>query len=251
MNRKIIVLASFAFISSAASAADPRDPRARDEDISSTEVSVMYERRDNGLYEYIYTVVSPENNLGKIQDIVIDLSCSKTVGGPTPPPSSGEGFLGYISSDGAHVPVSISADYGQSGIYAIDMQNRAGWLLSMEQGSTITGLRLLSPAKPGLREYKIAPFMDNDPSWDYPEEPDPTIPWIDDFTVTGMIAGPGCPGVSPPVDEPVFEGSGNLQIEPEAINKLLVYMTPMKDKVSVSLAGSHSSDDAQAQKSHR
>ncbi len=31
--------------------------------------------------------------------------------------------------------------------------------------------------------------------WDYDsyEEGDPTLPWIEDFVVTGMTEGPGCP----------------------------------------------------------
>jgi len=215
------------------SAAELKDPRTRDEDISGTRVEVTYELRGDGLYEYVYSVAAPADNLGYVSTFLMDLSCSGQVPGTTPPLGSGQGYLGNFSDDGKHVPATVSADYGQAATYGVSAQNKAQWAVTLRAGESSTGLRVLSPASPGLREYQLVPYMDNDPSWDYPKEPDPTIPWIDDFTVVGVAAGPGCPGVSPPVEEPLFAGSGNAQVEPENINMLLAYKEPMRDKITV------------------
>ncbi len=77
--------------------------------------------------------------------------------------------------------------------------------------------------------------MDNNPNeWDYEsyDAHDPRLPWIEDFTVTGVIAGPSCPGVTPPLEEEVFYGN-RTGYEDDATNRLLAYTKPLKNRLHV------------------
>jgi len=63
--------------------------------------------------------------------------------------------------------------------------------------------------------------------WDYPElEEHPEIPWVDDFTVKGMIDGPACDTSKP---APLFAGSIR-GLETEETNQLLTYRQPTRDR---------------------
>jgi len=90
-------------------------------------------------------------------------------------------------------------------------------------------MRLISSAAPGLRNYVLNPEWNTSPElWNYPRDPDPALPKRSDFAVRGMIAGPGCPGVTPPVEEPSYAGT---PAEAENINELLTYITPLQNRL--------------------
>lgn len=219
----------------AANAKEPRDPRTRDEDISGTTVSVnvFHAARDDGLYEYVYTVHSSVNNKGSVLSLDIDLSCALENILELPEAETTQGSLGHYSVNGPYVPAIISADYGQAFLPSIGgVTRKASWGLSLDPGESSTGLRLLSAAAPAFRKYELVPFMDNDRSWAYPERPQPDIPWISDFTVTGAIAAPGCPNESVPLDEPRFAGA-HRRAEADPINALLSYRAPLTNRFHV------------------
>lgn len=236
MNNKLFLIISFfMFFYVSVSHAEQKDPRLRDENISATEISVKYFMRQDGLMEYVYTINNPPENKGILSMFLVDLTCNKHFEPVSLPYADGkEGYLGENEIiDSLHTPVAIHADYGSSSPYGITSLGSAMWGLYHSPGSDTTGLRLITAAKPGMRAYSLEPYMDNDASWAYPEDPDPTIPWIPDFTITGMIAGPGCPGVTePPSDTNLYAGTG-FRVEPENINKLLQYRIPQKDRFHV------------------
>ena len=212
-----------------------KDPRTRDENISASTVSVEYFTRPDGLIEYVYSINSPLENKGIINTLLLDLSCTVNFDPISLPYADGKpGYEGGVTlSTPAHTPTAIHADYGSAALYGISENNEALWGLYLLPGKAITGLRLITTAKPGMRNYSLSPSMDNDEPWDYPEDTDPTIPWIPDFTITGLIAGPGCPGVTePPSETNLYSGTG-FRVEPENINKLLQYRTPQKDRFHV------------------
>ena len=80
------------------------------------------------------------------------------------------------------------------------MNGRAHWELWVLPGDSISGLRLISAAEPGMRSYAIEPGFSNNNRWAYTEDSpdDPDIPRVEDFTIVGMIAAPGCPDVTAP-----------------------------------------------------
>lgn len=208
------------------------DPRMRDEDISGSQVSVEVSTRPDGLYEYVYSIDAPETNLGTIMNFDVDLTCNHDFGeGVMPDPIGKEGYTGIRAEPGTFTPVAVFADRGAAALYGVNAASVASYLVYQRPGEQRTGIRLISPVAPGLRSYVLIPAMDNDERWDYPEEPDATIPWVPDFTVAGRIAGPGCPGLIDPIEEnPTFPGSreGN---EREIVNDLLRYEAPMQDRL--------------------
>ena len=231
----ILIISVFMVFKLEVSIAEQKDPKLRDENISATKVSVKYFMRQDGLMEYVYTINSPLENKGILGMFLIDLMCSNQFEAVSLPYADGkEGYLGESGIKGSpYTPVAIHADYGSASPYGITTFGSAMWGLYHIPGSKSAGLRLITTAKPGMRAYSIEPYMDNDASWAYPKEPDPAIPWIPDFTITGMIAGPGCPGVTePPGETNLFAGTG-FRVEPENINKLLQYRTPQKDRFHV------------------
>lgn len=104
--------------------------------------------------------------------------------------------------------------------------------LDLVPGNTANGLLLVSPYGPKLRTYWLRPdFMVNE-QWDYPEdaEEQSDIPTADDFTVTGVIHGPACPGEETEEPEPdLFDGSVSPWQTDEA-NALLRYSSPLRDR---------------------
>lgn len=206
----------------------PKDPRLRDEDISATVLDVNVSRRQDGLYSYIYTLTSPTENKGQVTTFLLDINCSHSFGEVVlPTPSSGRNFGGYFAPSDSITPTAVFGSSGQ-GLYGTTMDGFAMFGVVLAPGETLTDLELISPAEPGMRPYKLEPKMNNTADWAYPEEPDPTIPWIPDFTVTGSVAGPGCPGVTEPPESARF--AGTIRKETEETNALLTYSGVERDR---------------------
>ena len=233
--KNIIVLLISYFIVQAASAVELKDATLRDEDISASTISVEYFTRPDGLMEYVYTIKSPSTNKGDIEELLINLYCDVNFEPAVLPyATSKEGYIGAVLlGKPAYTPTAIRADYGSSGIYGITENNEALWGVGILPGKTTTGLRLISPAKPGMRTYIITPWVDyTEGGWDLPEDIS-LVPKDFDFAITGMIAGPGCPGVTePPSETNLYTGTG-FRVEPENINALLSYRSPQKDRFHV------------------
>ena len=215
---------------------DPEaDPRLRDEDISATMVDVEVSITSEGFYRYEYTVIAPVENKGHIRSFRIDLSCEEEpdrAGLPEQPESAR--FIGNSSADGKHAPVVISVGEGGKGLFSVSRSNQIGWGIHLSADQTVSGLILTSTSPPVNRRYKLVPFMDTS-GWDYGafEEDDPEVPWIDDFTVRGMIEGPGCSADEPPPEEESrFPGTSH-GFGPERINQLLTYSEPLRDQFHV------------------
>lgn len=162
-----------------------RDPRERDEDISGTRVSVEVNRTDSGLYDFVYTVVTPPENKGVLMTVSIDVSCDLSIEDVEMPPSKSN--LPSRSRDGMHVPVVMHSSEN-AGVGAVDPNNQLIWGMILEPGHSAT-LRVLSPTPPRMRDLTLIPEMDPI-GWRYDLYPD--APWIPEFTVHRQIAGPGC-----------------------------------------------------------
>lgn len=224
--KKLILISLSAIVISVSSdtLAAGKDPRTRDEDISATTVSVSYQRSPAGGYEYEYAITSPGSNKGRILTFTVDASCQEVTGvqGVEVEKISGGNF-GVRSRDGKHVAATVRADYGQAALFGVSRDNEAKWVVSLNPGETAKGLKITSPYPPATRTYRLVPSMDNDPSWNYPETPDPSIPWIDDFTVTGITTGPACPNSNGRDDAKPFLGSAEAPRQNDATNSLLSY----------------------------
>lgn len=209
------------------------DPRERDEDISATQVGVQVSRTVEGLFEYLYAVSAPELNSGSVNRLKIDISCPEgveQVGLPEQP--THRSFLGSGSKDNLHAPVVIAAAPKTARAYYITEANAVTWTVNVGPGRSVEGLRLISTMPPVPREYDVEPFMDT-AGWNYAafDEDDPTVPWIGDFTVVGVIEGPGCSHEELPPDDGLrFAGSLARDQDAEA-NQLLTYSQPLKDKL--------------------
>ena len=170
-----------------------KDPRTRNETISNTILTATVNKRPDGMFEYIYDIESPITNKGIIRGFAIDLSCELDFGNvifsdPIDPYSRKS-----LSVDGEHVPVQ---SYGVSGVTTtsrISVRNRISWGMYFKPGQIGKGIKLISPAPPDMRTYIITPSMQTD-GYDYSgyDEDDPTLPWIENFTVTGSIKAPAC-----------------------------------------------------------
>lgn len=221
-----------------------RDPATRDEDISATQIEVQVNRLPSGIYEYLYNVISPAENKGRIGIFSFDISCDLDFGEvvyPEPPyPHTWES----ASPNGEHVPVRPYAAIGDDGTIlsgrpGIDINNELLWSLAQRPGSVINGLKLHSPAPPGQRQYRLNVFMnatDIHPDgfgWDYSGvSEDSDVPWIPDFEVTGIIEAPACrlPDDPPPSEPSRFLGS---EWPGGQINDLLSYSEPTRDRFHV------------------
>ena len=203
MNRLIRVealLASLAVLFCIdAVAVERKDPRTRNEDISAAVLSVDHFTRADGLIEYVYRLESPASNKGIILDLDIELACEESFAAvELPLPDDAQGYEFPPQDAAPHTPVAVIGDFGSSFSYGIASDGSASWGLFLRPGEVRGGLRLISPAQPGMRNFRLIPAIDNDESWNYPSQPDPGIPWIDEFTVSGTIAAPGCPGAAQP-----------------------------------------------------
>lgn len=223
-------------------AAPYKDPRTRDEDISATTTEVKIEKNSIGNYVYRYTIKSPDTNIGRISRFHIDLSCSEALSpsdnfvGARP----SVGLLPTFSEDGKHVPVLIDANYGAATSWAITGGNEVYWGIYANPGSNRSFLTLESSFAPGLRQYKLVPSLKSDPRiWDYSlvQEGD-FVPWIEDFTVTGIIKGPACPGEELPPEEPELFAGSLEKSETEVSNNLLTYEAPLQNRFHLATGSS-------------
>ncbi|MDH5219049.1 MAG: hypothetical protein OEX19_15205 [Gammaproteobacteria bacterium] len=207
---------------------DLKDPRTRDEDLSKTVITVQTNILSNGYYEYLYDIQTVDN-LGLLSAFSIDVSCAYDFGSTSYMEEPDRYFTGNYSKDGLHIPLQAYSVSGFTARLTISEYNQLGWMVYMKPGKIAKGFRIVSPAQPGLRKYELTPVMDPD-GWDYNsyDENDPTVPWIDDFTVTGMITGPACPG-----DIGSFPGTNKHNKESEEINNLLTYSAPLTDRFHV------------------
>jgi len=230
--KKIIALFISYFVVQGVCAVELKDATLRDEDISASTISVEYFTRADGLIEYVYTINSSEENKGEVDGLLLDLYCDVSFENIELPYADGkEGYIGGVQINKAvHTPTAIHADYGSAAPYGITENNAALWGIGILPGKSTTGLRLISPAQPGMRAYTLMPWVDySDGTWLLPEDIN-LVPKAHDFAVTGMIAAPGCPGVTePPGETNLFAGTG-FRVEPESINKLLQYGAPQKDR---------------------
>ena len=170
-----------------------KDPITRDETISNTILTATVNKRSDGMFEYIYDIESPVTNKGTIIALGIDLSCDLDFGSvifsdPVDPYSRPS-----LSRDGKHVPYQ---SYGVSGVTttsSMSVNNEVYWGMYFKPGQSGKGIKIISPAPPGTRTYVLTPSM-NTEGYDYSgyDEDDPTLPWIDDFRVTGSIKAPSC-----------------------------------------------------------
>jgi hypothetical protein len=222
-------------------AADKKDPYLRDDDISRTTVSMEVSRNELGLFVYKYDLVMPVENTGAVRTFRLDISCADVV------PSLGFNADDFpsdasrsFSADGKHVPVAIDAPWGQSGMFGISEGNAVHWGVVGKPGTSKMGLQLISPYPPGAREYRLVPNMRyREEEYDYSgvAEDDDTVPWTDDFTITGTTTGPACPGEEYPDsgddgDDKRFPGS-RFRGESVESNELLTYSAPLRDHLHV------------------
>lgn len=218
------------------------DPRLRDEDISGTQVNVSVQRLPSGIYEYRYDLVSPATNKGEISNFAVDAKCALDFGQINFQESSDPKFRIDASRDSQHVPLQVyhvedATGQTLAGPASISFDDKIVWFLAMTPGDKVSGLRVLSPAPPGPRQYQLTVAMDTADlapdgiGYDYSEElaNDPATPWIQDFSVTGLITAPAC-AFAPPEAQPVFPGNGD---ESAAINNLLTYSAPLRDRFVV------------------
>jgi hypothetical protein len=219
-----ISLAFSMFITATTASAQLKDPMTRDEDISGTSVDVSVEQRNDGFYEYVYTISAPESNKGEALSFSIDLSCNKSFEAVAFPEAQ-DPDAQNLSEDGHHAPVQVYGTYGQAVMPAVSVVNEGTWLIGARPATTITGARILSPMPPTDRQWSMSPSMDTE-GWDYSpyDEDDPTVPWIEDFTVFGMAKGPGCEAAP---SSKRFPGTTR---EPAKVNELLTYAKPMRDR---------------------
>lgn len=173
------------------------DPRERDEDISATTLSVDV-HQENGAWHYTYTVRAPATNKGTVQFLNVDLSCERKVTEWEifdPSMHVDNGFDDY-SDHAAITPTAIAAAWGQAYDFGLTRRNDAMFALDLAPGNAANGLVLVSPYGPTLRNYRLRPDFMVSEQWNYPEDAEKhaDIPTADDFTVTGVIHGPACPG---------------------------------------------------------
>lgn len=210
------------------------DPRDRDEDISGTTVVVSIEEDAAGHFVYEYRLTSSSTNLGTVSSLDVDVACPEVGDRGALPPQRTDGVV-YLdaSLDTHYAPLNMDADFGSAGVFGIDVRNQAGWLISLAPGEAVRGLRLISPNPPVSRAYVLDPAMGPSAPWDYSDvDPsDETIPWVDDFTVFGVIEGPGCEQAAEPPPEPARFAGTPSPFETDGLNDLLSYSQPLRDRV--------------------
>lgn len=183
-------------------------------DLTHTRVSVDIQRGKDKNYIYRYTIKSPAKNKGDISTFFVDLACDKKFVSVVLPRSTGK--KGYIDVNkfpeltalkkGAHTPAAVSAVSGSVESYGVTIDNHAFWEIDTHPKETMMGLQIVSPAEPGMRMYTLELFMDTE-DWTDLEQSEFTNSSIQELSVSGMIPGPGCPGVTPLADIGQHPGS--------------------------------------------
>lgn len=239
--KRIISICILLLANHSASAAELLDPLLRDDDISATAVNVAVSRDNAGNYIYLYSLSAGETNTGKVLSFVLDIACEDPVdAGGFNPQDYQTSRSKDLSEDIPHVPAAIDVPYGQAASPTITVDSLASWGVALNAGEDAEGLKVVSPRPPGDRAFKLVPSVDY--RWDEYDyeavmgvvEPE-LIPWTDDWTVTGVIAGPACPGQEYPDDgdgSPRFAGT-LVRSDREDTNELLTYSAPLVDQFGV------------------
>lgn len=240
MMLRLTFLASLLVISNS-HAAELKDPFLRDDDISGTTLTVSVTMDAVGNYVYKYDLEAPSTNTGRIIGFDVDATCDEEVDqkgfNPYDYPSDG---TSYLSEDIPHVPVALEAPYGEAASVALSVNSIASWILSLNPGESASGLTIVSPYPPGDRTYWLVPSADyKSDEYDYEtalkSENRDSIPWIEDWTVTGLTQGPACPGHEYPdngTGTPKFEGT-LVKSDTEETNALLTYSQPLVDQMTL------------------
>ncbi|MDH5546788.1 MAG: hypothetical protein OEZ43_14440 [Gammaproteobacteria bacterium] len=232
MTMKLLIMWFFGvcslLVSSLAVSQTLKDPKERDEDLSNTVVRVKVNSLPDGNFEYIYDVESPELNKGEIDTFTLDIGCDHSFSGVVFSESPSRMFRS-MSQDGKHVPIQAYGVMYHTYALAVNAYNEMVWGVEIKPGQNALGYRVISSVGPGNITYKLKPIMEPN-GWNfdlYPED-DPLVPTVDDFIVTGTVVGPKCPSH---VEQ--FLGTNKNHKEPEDVNELLSYSSPLKDRFHV------------------
>lgn len=234
----MLTLWFMALMTTAASIAAQESAYLRDDDISGTTVIAEVSYDSRGLYVYKYAIKTASENTGYILNYELDIGCREV------PDLHGFDASNFpskttesLSLDGKHVPVAIDAPWGQAAVWGISENNGIHWLVGIKPGEEVFGLQIISPYPPGARDYRLVPSADYRwAEWDYSGvmEDDPNLPWLDDWTVTGLTTGPACPGEEYPAGgdddgDKLFSGT-RFPGESAESNELLTYSAPLQDQ---------------------
>lgn len=240
LDMRVSVLASLLMVVDIAFAQGGfKDPRERDDDISSTEVSVSVAVTDDGLYEYSYEVDAGGENKGLVTAFTVDLECTAEFDDHELPDPESSPYSFGVLSPGEPPPYTPSVVYfGESAPHGISVDRSALWTVGLRPGQSIDGMRIISPAKPGMREYQLVPATPTS-NYDFESLPDGVtendLPQTRDFIVTGLIEGPECPGITSLRNSPRFQGTpSGRRGDREHFNSLLSYSAPLHDRMTVS-----------------
>lgn len=240
MQCRVLLAIAISAMSLSALSQEPtvlRDPHLRDEDISATTVTSTVARLSDGTYEYKYNLAAGTLNKGRVLSFGLDISCTLVFEGYSFPEAPDPHFTRDLAL-GMHVPLQPYTLFqnGAAANPSISVISELNWLVGLSPGRKFTGLRLLSPAPPGPRQFRLTVSMDtadveaDGSGWDYSDtEDDPTVPWESDFEVRGITTAPAC-AKAPPVPPARFLGNGN---ESNAINSILSYSAPLMDQLHV------------------
>ncbi len=171
------------------------DPRNRDEDITNTVITVDWEMLSDGNYAYNYSIETKPENKGTIHSFSIDVSCETPSKEPIGYPA-----LNSFSNDEKHIVIATdNPNYENISGPVITAKNRVHWLVLAGPGELNTGARIISKEAPVERTYTLEPVWDS-ANWAYAlYEGDATVPWIDDFIVTGTTIAPRCSTDTSPI----------------------------------------------------
>ncbi len=239
MNMKhqlITFLALMFLIFGSVSMAQGLDPRTRSEDISGSTISVDVFQNESGHYVYDYTVVNGEQSETAISRIRVYIDCERIDETSFDPIIYTTGELSSSAIPGTYAPVAVISAPGEAANWGVGSIGFASWLVNELPGEQAK-VRLISPFPPELRTYDLVPsWTDNDDLYDYSEVGDDQedIPWIGDFTVTGMIDGPSCFNAPEPPDTEYGAFAGTQKgREKASANALLTYSQPLRNRFSV------------------
>ena len=222
-------------LSSSQNWAQDLDPKTRSEDISGSTIAVDISRNESGHYVYDYTFTNGTFSESAIGAFQLHIQCERVDESEFDP-------AGYVAGQdvmapaGSYSPVAVVTPSGEAAMWGISFDGFAWWAVNNAPGVQGT-VRLISPFPPKERTYDLVPsWGQNYDLYDYSEVKDDQedIPWIDDFTVTGMIKGPGCTSIQEPPDPEngAFAGTQKGK-ESNEENALLTYSAPLRSQFAV------------------